>query len=383
MNLVETTFAGIRSITDILNFKDSNQDFNMHFDKILTEHKRLAFERLEKFNNSVKDANPEIYKEIEKRWILFSTDLQEELIMSPQISNIFYWFKPDRISDIASILIEALDAELAKKSKKFDTDRYKNLWSSNGDYFIKFDSEKNEFVDYEAFRLENDIVLDFFSPFIHNITDADSIISQSNQIYTYNEAIEVCEKFDRAMQPILDKPNNINRFMQEILNVIVFKKRASEDGKRHFVCGSNYNYMGRLLIVNPELAKDEDLIDALVHESIHFLLDMIDEIDGWIPEEINTAEQLIKMNSKWSGRPLALRTFLHAVFVWYGLFNLWVYSLKNDLYDKNYALEKLDFIKKGFEKLEIDELSGFNVSFSDDLISAIETARNEVLTTKY
>lgn len=383
MNLVETQFVGIQLITDLLNFKNNDQGFNTGFEKILTEYKRLAFDKLEKFNNSVRVVNPDIYKEIERRWCLFDADQQEELVMSPQISNIFYWFKPDRISDIGGILIEALDAELAKQSQKFDTKKYNSLWTSNGDYFIKYDSEKDGFVDFEAFRLENDIVLDFFSPFIHNITDADSIISQSNQIYNYNEAIEVCEKFDRAMQPILSKPNNINRFIKEILNVIVFKKRASEDGKRHFVCGSNYNYMGRLLIVNPELAKDEDLIDALVHESIHFLLDMIDEINGWIPNEINTAEQRIKMNSKWSGRPLALRTFLHAVFVWYGLFNLWIYALKNGLYDKSYAIEKIDFIKKGFEKLEIEEFSEFNVSFSKELLNTIDTARNEVLSTKY
>ena len=69
--------------------------------------------------------------------------------------------------------------------------------------------------------------------------------------------------------------------------------------------------------------------------------------------------------------------------MWYGLFNLWVYALNNDLYDKDYALEKLDFIKKGFEKLEPQEFSQFNVSFSDELLSTIATARNEVLTTKF
>ena len=89
------------------------------------------------------------------------------------------------------------------------------------------------------------------------------------------------------------------------------------------------------------------------------------------------------MNSKWSGRPLALRTFLHAIFVWYGLFNLWVYALENGLYDKEYALEKLGFIRKGFEKLEVEEFSSFKVPFSEELLNTIRTAKNEVLTTKY
>jgi len=383
MNLIETSSISIEQITDILNFKNDNIDFGSHFNKILNEHRKLAFKRFEEFTEALKSKDIAIFNEVFDRWNQFTDEQKTELIMSPQISNICYWYKPDRLSDIGLFFIEALDAELSKRTTSFDKNRYKSLWTSNGDYLIKYDESKDEFIDYEAFRLENNVVLDFFSPYTQNITDADNIIAQSNQTYSYEEAFHIYEKFSIAMSPMLSQKSNVTEFMEEILNVIVFKKRVSDDNKRHFVCGSNYNYMGRLLIVNPELAKDEDLIDALVHESIHFLLDMIDEINGWIPEEINTNAQLIKMESKWSGRPLALRTFLHAIFVWYGLFNLWIYALRNELYDKEYALDKLAFIRKGFEKLDAEELSEFGVQFSAETINAITVAKNEVLKTKY
>ena len=61
--------------------------------------------------------------------------------------------------------------------------------------------------------------------------------------------------------------------------------------------------------------------DALVHEAIHAVVYRLELIEFLhLDDRASLAQQT---TSPWSGRSLTLRSFVHACFVWYGLWHLW------------------------------------------------------------
>jgi hypothetical protein len=72
---------------------------------------------------------------------------------------------PDESAEqIYSFFIQSIDAEIAKRNNTFDHTIYPYLWTANGDYFIKYDKETCTYNNYDAFKLNELITLDFFSP---------------------------------------------------------------------------------------------------------------------------------------------------------------------------------------------------------------------------
>ena len=64
-----------------------------------------------------------------------------------------------------------------------------------------------------------------------------------------------------------------------------------------------------------------DIAEALVHEAIHSLLYMQERCHPWVPAELYAP--VPRVVSPWRGRNLALRPFLQACFVWYGILQFW------------------------------------------------------------
>ena len=372
----------IKITKDLFDFGKDPREYAEIFNGFLEEYQKLIRSKFERFNQSLQLQFPSACESLNSVWGQFSPIEQDKLLLSPQIFNMFRWHRKDKTEMAVKFLLTALHAELAKKERKIDLQLHQALWTSNGDYYIKYNSTTQQFEEFESPQLSTGITCDFFSPYGTNITDTNDILKDVNKVYSYSEAEEVYTHANDALIDLSHQPNNVNYFISKILNVIVFKKRDQESGKRHFICGSNYNYFGRLLIVNGELAKKEEIVDSLVHETIHFVLDMIDELGHWIPTEINTNEQKYSFNSKWSGRELSMRTFLHAVFVWYGLFKLWVFAQGNRLYDSNYCIDRINYIQRGFEKLSLSELKATEIPFSKELMETFSEMKDEVLTFK-
>ncbi len=69
-----------------------------------------------------------------------------------------------------------------------------------------------------------------------------------------------------------------------------------------------------------------EIVDMLVHESIHQYLHLFEEqLFPFINIELIPKELLDQRNfpSPWSGSPLDLRSYTHAILVWYGLWHFW------------------------------------------------------------
>lgn len=98
-----------------------------------------------------------------------------------------------------------------------------------------------------------------------------------------------------------------------------------------------------------------EVVDMLVHESIHQYLHLFEEqlfpfVDGSeIPADLLDSREF---PSPWSGNPLDIRSYTHAILVWYGLVHFWQQYLESGYehseVTKDQAREKLQEALFGF-----------------------------------
>jgi hypothetical protein len=111
---------------------------------------------------------------------------------------------------------------------------------------------------------------------------------------------------------------------------------------------SHCQFAGLSLILN---ADKEDVslaavADRIVHESIHDLLYTGHFADPLLAEASGVDTSGVKISSPWTGRPLTLRNYVHACFVWYGLSKFW--SLGSQAFASEQAAQRRDLALRGF-----------------------------------
>lgn len=282
--------------------------------------------------------------------------------------------------EIYSFSIKAIEAEIAKKSRTFDHNTHPYLWTANGDHFIQFDKETCTYNHYNAFKLNELITLDFFSPNCIRIDSKELEEDQSAVIeeYNYEEAYAIYEKLEESVSPLYNFSNSVIELITNFTQVIILKKQVQKETIL-FSSASLFPYIGRSLLINADRAGSSQIIDALVHESIHSMLYMIDAIKKWMPANaiINKVGPVIP--SPWTGRLLNPGNFCQAIFVWYGLFNFWQFALSNHLYDQGYGEKRIATIEKGFEKVEIDLMNKkFQLQLNDEVLETVEAVKAAV-----
>jgi hypothetical protein len=204
------------------------------------------------------------------------------------------------------------------------------VWSALGDFYCPPDFRRTEaeacpisftWSDGTHFRapcLINSIPLDFNSPFV--TSNVDDCISPSVS-FSAEEVRSVIERLDAAVRLISQVKPNILADMTLFTKVILLlKDAASSTG---FGSSSTRRYIGRTVLINPHLngMNHVNLANALIHESIHSLLYAMELKHPLIlgrPEASG-----LRICSPWTGKSLSLSSYLHACFVWYGLWHFW------------------------------------------------------------
>jgi len=128
------------------------------------------------------------------------------------------------------------------------------------------------------------------------------------------------------------------------IRVLVGRARPVDE----FCSFSSCEFVGRVALVNPHRVNEYVLAEALVHESIHAYLFFYEPTARW--GLARTSGEPREVVSPWSGRSLDLRAFLHACFVWYGLFFFWSRALELGLAPPDVALFGLTRAGRGFTR---------------------------------
>jgi len=112
---------------------------------------------------------------------------------------------------------------------------------------------------------------------------------------------------------------------QLVAQATVLVQLRRDDGNPGFFTSASCNtHVGRTILINPHLRMHdlESLANALVHEAIHAILYMHEQDAPLLPR-IDPKAPGYLVRSAWTGNELHLHTYLHAAFVWFGLFHLW------------------------------------------------------------
>jgi hypothetical protein len=134
-------------------------------------------------------------------------------------------------------------------------------------------------------------------------------------------------------------------------------------------------FAGLSLIVNAdeERVSPADVADRIIHESIHDLLYTGHFAEPLLAEPGGSDTASLKITSPWTGRPLTLRNYVHACFVWYALSRFW--SLPSLAFAPAQAIRRRDIAVRGFQATSsvLDPLGPSAALLSPSLLEALDS----------
>ena len=185
-------------------------------------------------------------------------------------------------------------------------------WSSLGDYYLK---------NKPFHKVNNSLSLDFNSPLV-SVDDQDSVV------YNEKEQQNITNEINNSLALI----KKVNPAIYEFIKMTTFVLQIRKNSKRTYSY-STENYIGRVFMTNPlEHYKNElGLAGGIFHEAIHNYLYIIERFEHLIRDSYYQEQNIV---SPWSGNDIQTHSFMHAIFVWYGLWKLYRITGDYDEYAK-------------------------------------------------
>lgn len=369
----------IGMVKDVLLFDRPGHPF---FKNVKDQFQKLIRDKFASIIAQVQQTDKALYqKGLLQTERLCNFQSSEKLFSAPEFIGKIMEHPNETAADIYNFYASSAEAEIARQTGTFNQLAHPYLWTADGDYFIRYDKESAVYNDYNAFTLHDNIILDFFSPNCIRIDsrelgDDPSVVIEE---YNYEEAFIIYEKLAELLHPLSTLPNSAINLVTSFTRTIILKKQETT-GKKMFSSASLYPYIGRSLLLNAGKASDSQVIDALVHESIHSMLYSIDALNKWMPP--NATIKLIGsvIISPWTGRALSLGNLCQAIFVWYGLFNFWQLAIQYSLYDRDYGQKRMAQIQDGFARVDIRVLSDtYNLRLQETFVQTVEDVKSIVL----
>lgn len=303
-----------------------------------------------------------------------------EFVISPEIWSLGRWVDRSQGEYISNFILVAIAAERARRGQEVSVSA--PLWTVNGEFFFRPGQDGQAPFKYQAPVLLDRLSMDFLSPYCEYLSNGQ--MGEPEDTATSNYEFDDIEKlvghFQNALAPVEKDWDQLKRFIRDYTRHLVLKVNPNI----HFSCGSTKTYVGRSVFCNGEAVPEPILAKEIVHESVHSFLYMLEELQPWMPSWDVSVRIGTNVPSVWTGNKISLVSFGQAVFVWYGLFNYWLGSIERDYYDLEMVHERLDFIRAGFEKLDLDWYQEMSEGTTpEDTIEAIKQAKNFVLSAKY
>ncbi|MGE3683703.1 MAG: hypothetical protein AB7G93_18420 [Bdellovibrionales bacterium] len=136
-------------------------------------------------------------------------------------------------------------------------------------------------------------------------------------------------------------------FVHDMIQLVICRWRPEIAG---LFTSSQITHVGRVTLDNVLEAKTAQLIDGLVHESIHSYLYMVEERERFLATRLDPG---VFVSSPWTGRNICLHSFVHACFVWFSLHTLrssW--QSPKEYRGKSFA----EFVRRGFTRTEFTQI---------------------------
>lgn len=144
--------------------------------------------------------------------------------------------------------------------------------------------------------------------------------------------------------------------------------------------GTNGRYVGRSFVANPHSpdATLDCLAEAVVHEAIHGLIFRESLRRPWVDGTASLEEP--RVPSPWTGRPLPVRPYLEAAFVWFGLVHLWALALRHGVFEREAVHGRLLRSMRGFGGGSlVDRARPWWADIRADVLATIDGLQSRIL----
>ena len=205
-----------------------------------------------------------------------------------------------------------------------------NTWTALGDRYYNASASVENCREFPTDYLAQMIGTEYIAPEVQGlIIDCASPISRSFSPHVfdcvvhaeYGDMESIKTRLTDALTFISDASMQARMCVGSSLKVAaVVDTPHSPDA----YCGSSVrSLIGRVLLTNLRSSAWtlEELADRIVHEAIHSLLYKIEYWSPLYTDDVAAYNETVK--SPWSGRMLALHSYVHACYVWFGLWNFW------------------------------------------------------------
>jgi hypothetical protein len=299
-------------------------------------------------------------------------EVYRRVLLAPRTVRRLLWPRRDQHAATREYWLAACEIERALSGLR--TKGTSTGWTADGRAFVAADGSC-----IVQPTLDSDIALDLCSPhaLALNLSGGDAPADPPRMPPAAQAVQHIASRLLDAWKGICASELAVSRCVADWTRVII----AQHDPSQRFWSGSNGQYVGRVMIVNPDTAKSstEEIADALVHEAIHGFLYMHESVERWVlGNELYTSVGVIR--SPWSGELLPVRPFMQAAFVWYGLAMFWAQHVGGGVFDSNRACAMLERALAGFRRGSlVNRLKPWRAKIRTELIEAIDDLQQDVL----
>jgi hypothetical protein len=247
---------------------------------------------------------------------MLAKDDKEAFLRSPQVASQVLKEKSRKNNEwnsgqISSFLLAALARNNVISELPFP------VWTALGDQYLEPQKPEHWNKAPDSFLGELDVVLD-----VESFTDF-SCEATGNLVHL--DKVEICSatsKLNSAVNLISRTSANALSFWAQCVDVVALRKTECKSSK---LSSSSFFRNARLSLISNshlECVDTELMADALIHEAIHSLLFMYEEIDMPFVNPTSELKDALIV-SPWTGNSISLPSYVHACVVWYGLYWFW------------------------------------------------------------
>jgi len=290
---------------------------------------------------------------------------RQKFLRAPQVVSQLIKWRRHRLGLDLRYLSELVLAELAQSG--IIKDLPVRVWSSRGDIQLPT-VERDEDNQATPWLIDGEIAIDDKSPqmFPYDGTAQKLLLllDDEDSARVRQMLAAALEVLSKALRPTF---HLVKSFLRQI------SIRLEPGAPTIFNSSSFSQYVGLALLINPHLKGVDvpNLTEALVHESIHSMLFMIEELEE--PFLLDRASARILVRSPWSGNIINLNAYLHACLVWYGLFWLWTRLIETKALPEHRCTVFRERARSGFAHRQLSSISQHLPLLSRRIIGVVET----------
>jgi len=238
-------------------------------------------------------------------------------------------------ADSVAVLTDLCESEVLIANGRL-AEGLTGVWSAMGDECLH--RETDGVVRTTATKLDSIITVDFDSPQALRISEKSPIMCQPPVPLSDRDRDIVVNKLQDALEYVDTVAPTLGRLIRNYTRAI--RIRAASDNSA-FASEHITDTVGEVRYLNPQTERItvQRLAEALIHESVHNLLSTYEYLEGQFV--LGGASLKYRPVSPWSGNPIPVASFIHAVLVWFTLFHFSLRELKYAGLDSEMRMEIL------------------------------------------